>query len=85
MERSEIVKHVQGALADVLMRDPGPLPEGTRLFEDVHLDSTAILELLMVLEDNIGIEVDPENLNMDDFRTVGTLADFLERTPKVDS
>ncbi|TDB82790.1 MULTISPECIES: acyl carrier protein [unclassified Micromonospora] len=85
MERNEIVKNIQGALTEVLMRDFGPLPESTRLFEDMHLDSTAILELLMALEDNIGIEVDPEKLDMDDFRTIGTLTDFLERTPKVTS
>ncbi|TDB78101.1 acyl carrier protein [Micromonospora sp. KC723] len=85
MERNEIVKNIQGALAEVLMRDFGPLPENTRLFEDLHLDSTAILELLMALEDNIGIEVDPEKLDMGDFRTIGTLTDFLERTPKVNS
>jgi acyl carrier protein len=37
------------------------------------MDSTGVLELLMALEDNLGIEVDPENLDMDDFKTVGTL------------
>jgi acyl carrier protein len=77
MNRSKILAQVESALAEVLQREIPELTENTRLFEDLHLDSTSVLELLMALEDNVGIEVDPENLDMDDFKTVGTLADYL--------
>lgn len=31
----------------------------------------------MALEDGIGIVVDPEDLDMDDFKSVGTLTDYV--------
>lgn len=77
MDRAEIVSGVEASLAEVLKRDTAGLPEETRLFEDLQLDSTSILELLMSLEDGLGIEVDAESLDMEDFRTIGTLADYL--------
>jgi acyl carrier protein len=80
MDRKEIVAQIEAALSEVLERDISGLTEDVRLFEDLHLDSTAILELLMALEDNLGIEVDPESLDMDDFRTVGSLADYVAAT-----
>ena len=83
MDRTTIAEHVTKSLSEVLRRDLTDLSEDTRLFEDLHLDSTAILELLMALEDNVGIEVDPESLDMDDFRTVGTLLDYLSRATTV--
>jgi acyl carrier protein len=83
MDRTAIAEHVNRSLSEVLRRDITELTDDTRLFEDLHLDSTAILELLMALEDNVGIEVDPETLDMDDFRTVGTLVDYLARATTV--
>jgi acyl carrier protein len=77
MDRNSIVADIMRALTEILEQDISGLPEGTRLFEDLHLDSTAVLELLMALEDMIGIEVDPETLDMADFKTIGTLADYV--------
>lgn len=77
MDRKDIIVNIESALTEVLEREISGLPEDVRLFEDLHLDSTAVLELLMALEDNVGFEVDPENLNMDDFRTLGALADYV--------
>jgi acyl carrier protein len=81
MDRTSIVSAVERALREVLNDAvPAGLAEDSRLFEDLHLDSTGVLELLMALEENLGIEVDPENLNMDDFQTVGSLTDYLAAT-----
>ena len=76
-DRADIIAKIEDALSEVLMRNISGLSEGTRLFEDLQLDSTAVLELLMALEDNIGFEVDPDNLDMADFKTLGTLADYV--------
>jgi acyl carrier protein len=76
-DRADIIAKIEAALSEVLMRDISGLSESTRLFEDLQLDSTAVLELLMALEDNIGFEVDPDNLDMADFKTLGTLADYV--------
>jgi acyl carrier protein len=76
-DRLDISAKIEDALSEVLMREVTGLPEDTRLFEDLQLDSTAILELLMALEDNLGFEVDPDNLDMADFKTIGTLTGYI--------
>jgi acyl carrier protein len=77
MDRTAIVSSINDALSEVLNRDASGLDENVRLFEDMHLDSTSVLELLMALEDKLGIEVDPESLEMDNFKTLGTLTDYV--------
>jgi acyl carrier protein len=77
MERDEIFTAIGGALAEVLQRDTVEVDPDLRLFEDLHLDSTSVLTLLMAMEDALGIEADPESLDMDDFQTVGTFADWV--------
>ncbi|HEY2443906.1 MAG TPA: acyl carrier protein [Streptosporangiaceae bacterium] len=77
MNSTEIIQAVTECLAEVTKREVRGLTPDTRLFEDLHLDSTSILELLMAVEDRVDIEVDPERLNMDDFQTVGTLAAYV--------
>lgn len=76
MNRDEIVDAVKAALAEVLQRELPDVDEHTRLFEDLHLDSTSVLELLMALEDSVGLVVDPEQLRPEDFQTIGSLVDY---------
>lgn len=47
----------------------GALPE---------LDSMAVVELLTVIEEKFGFEVDDADMSADVFETVGTLADFVD-------
>ena len=77
MDRGDVIAGIERALTEVLRRDLPVLTEDVRLFDDLNMDSTMALELLMTLEDTIGVEIDAENLSMDDFQTVGTLADYL--------
>jgi acyl carrier protein len=76
MDRNIILERIELSLTEVLKRDVSGA-EDTRLVEDLQMDSTSVLELLMALEDNLGFEVDPESLKMDDFKTIGTLADYV--------
>ncbi len=76
MDRETALTVIGTCLSEVLERELPDLTEDTRLFDDLHLDSTSVLELLMALEDTLGIEIDPENLDMADFVTVGTLTDY---------
>ncbi len=82
MERGDVIAGIERALADVLQRDLPALAEDVRLFDDLNMDSTTALELLMTLEEAIGVEIDAENLSMDDFQTIGTLADYLTDVAK---
>ncbi|WP_424862209.1 diaminopimelate decarboxylase [Streptomyces sp. MMS24-I29] len=63
----------EAALSEVLERTVTGLTEDVHLFEDLHLDSTSILEILMTLED----AVDPEELDVDDFKSGGTLTGYV--------
>jgi acyl carrier protein len=78
MNRTEIIAHLQISLSAVLNRDILELPENARLFDDLGLDSTSVIELLMALEDTINLEVDPDELEPEIFQTVGSLADYIE-------
>lgn len=79
MEREAILVAVTSALSDVLERDLGVLGEEVRLSEDLHLDSTLMLEMLMAIEEQFDLEVDPEELTIEDFATIGTLTSLVER------
>lgn len=77
MDRSRIIEHIRRSLAGALGQEPHGLHEGTMLYEDLGLESVGTLELLLNLEDTLEIQVDPDDLAMEDFRTVGSLADYV--------
>jgi acyl carrier protein len=71
-------KDVINVLEQVLGRE---LPEATgetRLFEDLSLDSTAALEVLMVIEEKLGVAFDPESLEPEHLLSVGRLTTFVQ-------
>ncbi|MFD9235654.1 acyl carrier protein [[Kitasatospora] papulosa] len=76
MNRTDVTTALETALTSVLDRPVTGLEGNTRLFDDLHLDSTTMLEMLMELEDSLGLEVDPEELDADDFETVDTFTTF---------
>ncbi|HEV3170969.1 MAG TPA: acyl carrier protein [Actinocrinis sp.] len=80
MNRSETVDHIRIALSSVLGREIPDLTESSRLFEDLALDSTSVIELLMSLEDTIDLQIDPDDLEPDVFRTVGSLTDYIQNS-----
>ncbi|WP_395105046.1 acyl carrier protein [Actinomadura sp. SCN-SB] len=74
-----IVRSVIEALAEVLNRELPDADSGTRLFEDLSLDSTAVLELLMAVESRLGVEFDPDTFEQDHFATVGSLSAYIKK------
>ncbi|MCM3129321.1 acyl carrier protein [Paenibacillus provencensis] len=81
MTTNMLLEEIKGALEEVLnTKEERPIGLETSLFEELHLDSTSVLELLMTLEDRIeGLEIDPDELEPDVFSTVGSLAEYIER------
>ncbi|MFS8098612.1 phosphopantetheine-binding protein [Lentzea alba] len=78
MSRSTALQHVQNALAAVTKRESRSLGEDARLFEDLALDSTTIIELLLALEDEVAIDIEPDELGAGVFESVGSLTDYVE-------
>ncbi|TDV98375.1 acyl carrier protein [Halomonas alkaliantarctica] len=65
------------ALENVLGESVGKLNFDMRMFEDLHMDSTTMLESLLELEEKLGFDIDPEELDMEDFLTVNAYTEFL--------
>ncbi|MHC5209174.1 MAG: phosphopantetheine-binding protein [Planctomycetota bacterium] len=60
--------------------DPGSLEDGTRLLEGgLGLDSVALLELVVLLEQQLGVVVASEDIGNEHFETFGTLMALVAR------
>lgn len=69
---------IQTSVSAVTGQDPGPLSDEQRLFDDLGLDSTSVIDLVMQLEDTAEIEIDPADLTGEIFNNVGTLRAYIE-------
>jgi acyl carrier protein len=76
VDRDKVVLAIGAALGNVIGGELPEITERTQLFE-LGLDSTGVLELLLYLEDELGVEIDSENLQMEHFESVRSLAGFV--------
>ncbi|PVA97615.1 acyl carrier protein [Mycobacteroides abscessus] len=67
------------SISAVTLKTDFPFEDSTKVMEEIGLDSTSAMELLMELEDRSPLEIDPDNLSIDDFQTVGAFVRFLDR------
>lgn len=52
---------------------------GTDLIDTGLLDSLTFVELLFQIEQSMGVQVDIEEIDLDDLRTVAKIAELVER------
>ncbi len=62
MDRTEIVAAVSDACVELLKADRSSLNEDTRFGDDLDADSLDLVELVMALEEEFGVEVPEEEL-----------------------
>ncbi len=75
---TEALPTVINTLVDVLGVDPASLDASTPLFGSMpEFDSLAIVEVISILEDRFGFEMDESDISLDVFGTVGSLASYL--------
>jgi acyl carrier protein len=55
------------------------LEPGTALLGSGLLDSLAVIQLMVFLGEELGVEVDDEDFTPENLATVGQLLDFIER------
>jgi acyl carrier protein len=67
---------VVAVIAGMFEVSPDLLEWDKRLVDDLGLDSTSALELLMRIEDETGIEFDDDTLEQRHFETVGSLVGY---------
>lgn len=75
--REQVVDAICTVLPRVIRNEQAVATEDTRLMEDLGLSSSSTLELMLELEDALEIQINVEDIDRDDFRTVGTLASFV--------
>ncbi|WP_433289819.1 acyl carrier protein [Pseudonocardia sp. CA-142604] len=67
---------VVAVIAGMFEISPDLLEWDMRLVDDLGLDSTSALELLMRIEDETGVEFDDDTLEQRHFATVGSLVGY---------
>ena len=77
MDRYMAIEQIRVVTEKVLNREVPDLTADTRLLEELGLDSTGIIEVLMELEDLVAFEVDVDTLDPSVFQTAGSLADYM--------
>jgi acyl carrier protein len=74
--RQRVVDVMATVLANLLERSE-PITEDSRLMDDLDMDSTLGLELLLETEDRLQILIDVERMNQEQTLTVGAMATFV--------
>jgi acyl carrier protein len=78
MTTEAVTDRVQRLFVETLNVDV-PSPD-TDLIEGGLLDSLALVELLFALEREFAVTIALENLDIDSFRSIRTIAEFVENT-----
>ncbi len=71
-----VLEKVIEILADQLSVDPSIINEDSNLVDDLDADSLTVIDLVMCLEDEFGIEV-PDN-EVENLKTVGAIVHYIE-------
>ncbi|MFB7949112.1 phosphopantetheine-binding protein [Kitasatospora phosalacinea] len=75
--RTQLISTICELLPVVLKREVSGADAGTELLDALGLNSTTGLELVLELEERLGLEISVEDLGRDDFATVDSLAAYV--------
>ncbi len=70
-----LANRVQSIVREQLGLEPAPLTPESNLLDDLGADSLDVVELVMALEEEFGIEVPDEDV--ENIRTVGDIVSYL--------
>ncbi|XVS61652.1 phosphopantetheine-binding protein [Actinosynnema sp. CA-299493] len=74
--RPRVVEAMAAVIARLSERE-GPVTEDLDLADELGLSSSLGLELLLEVEERLGVQIDVEKMRTDELRTVGQLATFI--------
>ena len=80
MDRSQVLQLIRDRLAEILEIEPSTITEGASFREDLQADSLALIELVEILEEElgertVGFTIDDEDL--EDLATVRDAVDYV--------
>lgn len=67
---------IKSLLADQLDADPDEMTTETNIAKDLGADSLDVVELLMSIEDEFGVEIPDEEV--ENIKTIGELVEYIE-------
>jgi len=73
MERAEIETKLNELLVEELGLDADKITPAARFEEDLEVDSLGVVELLMALEDNFGVQIPDEEAE-----SIGTVSEAVD-------
>ncbi len=76
MEVKTLIK--EHILNEILQRRDLPLDDDTPLIDEGYVASLQAIELVMFLEQRFQIEIVPEEVNVQDFHSLNTIAGLVE-------
>jgi acyl carrier protein len=75
--RQRVFDSMSALLPGVLNREMPHVSEDMKLMSELGMRSASLLELLLGIEDDLGIEIDVEEIDGAGMRSVGDLADYV--------
>jgi acyl carrier protein len=75
--RERVTETICALLPDILQEEITGLCPDTELLAALGLTSTTALEVILRVEERLGLEISVEDLEREDFATIGTLADYI--------
>jgi acyl carrier protein len=75
--RTRVVEATSALLVRLLELDQATVTEDTNMADELGLSSSLGLELLLELEEQLGIQIDVETMDPDELQTVGELATYI--------
>jgi acyl carrier protein len=74
-------QHLRHLIAEIGLLDESELRDDVSLLDQGVLDSMGLVELQLCIEEELGRELGPDDLDASTFLTINGLADWLNRQP----
>lgn len=82
LSNERLQQDVIATIADVIQKQPSSINLGQTLALDLSIDSIQLLELIAMLEERFQLEVEPDELELEVFRSVQAVVRYVERKLK---
>ena len=76
---AEIIVAVRNYMQKELLQSEVALGDDTALIEGGYLTSLQTVQLVMFIGEQYGVEIEPEEVNEDEFRSLKTIAALVKR------